>query len=193
MIYQKGYGMDRISFVLVPFWIENVLKRNKLSCRDLLQYDTVRSLMSVEDTASLLATQSCTKLKMFENYNNILLSSWEKSNNPKSRYELGSTVTHLSCSEDIRTSVFNRLVSDEYPQDDSDKFKIIDIDRNIFCIVLYEGFITSMIKEAMQLNLIRDILKISYMYRRVHEVSEYPIFDDYLNLLNRSAYLENAT
>lgn len=44
--------------VLVPYWVENVLKRNRLKFADVLNYAKMRELMSVEDVSAFLHFQS---------------------------------------------------------------------------------------------------------------------------------------
>ena len=84
--------METTSFILIPYWIEKALKRNKLSLKDVLNYQVIRRFFSLEDLAGLVSYQQSNGLEIFNNfYNGVLLSSWEKTSGPL-KAELGSAV-----------------------------------------------------------------------------------------------------
>ena len=71
--------METTSFILIPFWVEKALKRNKLSLKDILDYQLIRKFFSLEDLAGLVSFQQSNGLEVFNNfYNGVLLSSWKR-------------------------------------------------------------------------------------------------------------------
>ncbi len=181
--------MSTTSFVLVPFWVEKVLKRNNLNLSDILDYSKIRKYFSLEDLAGLIFVQDNLSLKPFENLNlnTILLSSWRKTSGVLTS-ELDSGAIPLSYSKEVSSYVKTMLCgNNETTQDVKDSvYRIVDIERNTFCIVLKEGFIKEEGLAFNLLNFIKDILKVFYVYHKVEDVSKEPIFRTYLELLNGS-------
>lgn len=181
--------METTSFILIPFWVEKALKRNKLSLKDILDYQLVRKILSLEDLAGLISFQQSNSLEVFNGfYNGVLLSSWEKTSGHL-KAELGSAVIPLSDSEEVKKYVSMRITSPNTSEDinGDDLYKIIDIERNTFCIVFKEGFTQLALSSFdVQLNFIRNILKVFYVYHSVDVVSKQPMFKYYIEMLNGS-------
>lgn len=182
--------METTSFILLPYWAEKVLKRNKLSLKDILDYEKIRKFFSMEDLASLLSIQETSVLETFKliSLRTVLLSSWEKTSGAL-KVELGSTVLPLSYSEEVKRYVTQRLTAEENAASQDVKnsvYRVVDIERNTFCIVLKPGFTKLHESSESLLEFVRDILKVFYVYHKVEDVSREPIFKTYLNLLEGS-------
>lgn len=181
--------METTSFVLIPFWVEKVLKRNKLSLKDILDYEKIRKYFSMEDLAGLLSIQDSGSFNVFQKFTlrTVLLSSWEKTSGVLSA-ELGSAVIPLSYSEEVKSYVTMKIVGDDVTSQEVNEpsYRIVDIERNTFCIVLYPGFLKLQEVVESLLNFVRDILKVFYVYHKVEDVSKEPIFRFYLDLLEGS-------
>lgn len=181
--------METTSFILIPYWIEKALKRNKLSLKDVLNYQVIRRFLSLEDLAGLVSFQQSNGLEVFNNfYNGVLLSSWEKTSGPL-KAELGSAVIPLSDSEEVKNYVSTRLnaVENINDVDELDFYKIVDIERNTFCIIVKEGFNQRIAASFdLMLNFIRNILRVFYVYHSVDVVSKQPLFKTYVDMLNGS-------
>lgn len=182
--------MEPTSFILIPFWAEKVLKRNKLSLKDILDYEKIRKFFSLEDLAGLLSIQENTEIETFKliTLRTVLLSSWEKTSGAL-KVELGSTVIPLSYSEEVKSYVSQMLnasddVASQNVQDSV--YRVVDIERNTFCIVLKPGFSALHESSEALLNFVKDILKVFYVYHKVEDVSKEPIFKTYLTLLEGS-------
>jgi len=181
--------VETTSFILIPYWIEKALKRNKLSLKDVLNYQVIRRFFSLEDLAGLVSYQQSNGLEIFNNfYNGVLLSSWEKTSGPL-KAELGSAVIPLSDSEEVKNYVSTRLnsVEDINDVDELEFYKIVDIERNTFCIIVKEGFNQRIAASfELMLNFIRNILRVFYVYHSVDVVSKQPLFKTYVDMLNGS-------
>lgn len=178
--------MQSTSLILIPYWVEAVLKRNKLGLKDVLNYDTIRPIMSMEDLSGLLSLQHDHNIQILKNiYTSILLSSWDKTINQKYKVELDSTVLPLSYSEEIIKDVSLRFNSnDEINDENTNTFKVVDIDRNTLCIVLNKNFSSNILNKNTERELITSILKVFYVYNKVNDVSKNQIFTRYLESLN---------
>ena len=184
--------MEPTSFVFIPFWVEKVLKRNKLSLKDILEYEKIRKYFSLEDLAGLLCVQESDQLGSFSSFKEfslrtVLLSSWMKTSGALA-VELGSAVIPLSYSKEVKNYVLVKLSEQDVVSQNIDDpvYRIVDIERNTFCIVLKPGFVKLHNSVEALLDFVKDILKVFYVYHKVEVVSREPIFKAYLNLLEGS-------
>lgn len=70
--------MKTKAMVVVPYWVENVLKRNRLNFTDLLEYGKMRDVMSVNELSAFLTVQHTGRIPVINSIvNTYLLSSWE--------------------------------------------------------------------------------------------------------------------
>lgn len=187
--------MENISVILVPFWIEKALKRNNFSLRSILNYDTLVGIMSKEDLSEMLCLQHLENVDVLQYFNGYLLSSWERTIDNCDKVELGSTVIPLSHSETIKNQVLSRLALKANVDNSSNcnpVFKIVDIERNTFAIVLYEGFIESIGNDSGKLALIEELLKLFYVYCKVEDVANTSLFSTYIDLLSMTTTRDTA-
>lgn len=178
---------------MVPHWVLAALKRKQMSVVDVLDYSKVRQVLSAEDAALLLNLQQLYVVPFIQdNYLGYLLSSWEGSANAEHKVELYSTVVPLSYSEGSKESNLLRLKKDEavhmdilgIDQPDRPVFELVDFNREAFAIVLNPGFTDSVKEPAVQMALVKAILKLFYVYFKAYEVSCHNIFAAYVKLLN---------
>ncbi len=176
--------MKTKAMVLVPYWVENVLKRNRLKFADVLNYAKMRELMSVEDVSAFLHFQSTGQIAPLQNVEcSILLSSWEQTRSANDPTELASVVIPLSQSEATATDSIQRFRA---PAMDLDVpvYQLVDVEREVLIVVIREGFAEVMQDNAKALDFLRDVLKQYYVYLEVHQVSSLQVFRNYLERLN---------
>lgn len=179
--------MKTKAMVVVPYWVENVLKRNRLNFTDLLQYGKMRDVMSVNELSAFLTVQHTGRIPVINNIvNTYLLSSWEQTRSSDEKTELDSVVVPLSYSEETVSDVVERL---SQVQEDTEQkpYEIVDFAREAFVVVLRKGFMQDMLNPTKQLDFVRDLLKLYYCYYEPHEVSSLQIFQNYLDRLNTGA------
>lgn len=171
------------SFILVPFWVEDVLQRNKLPMASILDYGKMAELMSLEDRSAFLTIQRASKIALLSStYNSHLLGSWEQSAPEEQKAVLDSAVVPMSYSETASQDTYERLaLGDKRPQEAP--WRIVDFDRNAVAIVLMPGIVESLQCSETALKLVKEILSLFYGYYEVHRVSQMPIFGKYLELL----------
>lgn len=174
------------TFILVPFWVQDAVERNKMSMSDVLDYGKMRAIMSLEDLASFLSIQKADKLNLFKaSYNPELLDNWKSTVQDGQREELDSTVIPLSYKPEIVQSSYERLQPVEGQTVDC-TWQLKDFSRNTFAVVMYPGFEQNIKLKDSALALMRKILEIFYGYYEVHRVSQLPLFGEYLKLLQVS-------
>lgn len=170
--------------VLVPYWVENVLKRNRLKFTDVLNYAKMRELMSVEDVSAFLHFQTTDWIAPLRGAEcSILLSSWEQTRSANDPAELASVVIPLSQSEATANDAMQRNL---VPAMDLDipVYQLVDVEREVLIVVIREGFSEVMQDNAKALDFLRDVLKQYYIYMDVHQVSTLQVFRNYLERLN---------
>lgn len=170
--------------VLVPYWVENVLKRNRLKFTDVLNYAKMRELMSVEDVSAFLHFQTTDWIAPLRGAEcSILLSSWEQTRSANDPTELASVVIPLSQSEATASDAMQRNL---VPAMDLDipVYQLVDVEREVLIVVIREGFSEVMQDNAKALDFLRDVLKQHYIYMDVHQVSTLQVFRNYLERLN---------
>lgn len=175
--------MKQKNLILIPFWIEKALKRNNLSLTESLNYSTLRGLLSLSDLSAFLKFQNCDNYSITTGENNTLLSSWERS--CKESVELVSTVVPLSC-EESATVYINESYSNGTPVQADKPFRIVDLDREHYGVVIYPGFRDYVTNKLNKVTYFETILEVLYKYFEVYEVSQLPIFRDYLRSIEDS-------
>lgn len=190
-------SLSEKSPVLIPYWVVRVLKRNSLNLTDLLDYNKIRNVLSIEDVADLLSLQHLYVAPFLDrNYFGRLLNSWEESASGDLKRELVSSVISLSYSEGSKESNLLRLnrdaPNDAFSRFDADSettvkdqpaFELVDFDRNVYALILKPGFTEYVSTYKGQIELVTAMLKQLYVYSKVNKVSSTTLFSSYLKLL----------
>lgn len=168
--------------ILVPFWVEKVLKRNNLSISESLDYSKLLGLLSLSDLSAFLYFQNCDNYSIISEDNNALLSSWERTCPSDKRVELDSTVVPLSLKEDAATYIKESFETISTVEGRA-PYKVVDLDREHYGVIVYPGFTESMLTNNNKVAYYEEHLKLLYKYFEIHEVSPQAIFKDYLRSL----------
>lgn len=177
--------MKQKHLILVPFWIEKVLKRSNLSLTESLNYSKLLGLLSLSDLSAFLKFQNCDNYSITSGENIALLSSWERSCQNDERVELDSTVVPLSCEEEATAYIKESFLANQSAKD-TVPFKVVDLDREHYGVVIYPGFTEYILTNSNKVTFIEALLELLYKYFEIHEVSEFPIFKDYLRSMEDS-------
>lgn len=176
------------NIIFVPHWISDVLKRNSCSLKEVLNYDVLRKYVSLDDLSGLLGFQQTPEIARLKlSSNNSLLSKWESSAVlPRNRPELDSMVAPMSYSKE--KEVVSRLQKSGYDTygEDYDVFKVVDVDRDNFLVIMNNGFLEEIKNSEVFIKLVTKLLSQSYVYCRIEEVSKTPVFKTYVDLLEVS-------
>lgn len=188
------------SLVLVPYWVANRIASKNLPLNVCLDYSKMRQLFPLEELAIFVAFQKY-KFGLFSKYVELDTGPslyWEQiADDPDMLMEYNS-VAELSRgdwwggdSEEkkkfnvIETKTNERLSISKVDKDliEPDSYSIVDFDINKYALIIKPGFLESTENISTVFNLVKDLLKISYMYSPVHDVSNTSVFRAYVKLL----------
>lgn len=178
-------------FVIIPFWVESVLNRNNIGLVDILDYSKLKSILSINDIAQLLALQCLEESITIKELDGkwYLFNSWSKSAQASQKTELDSVVDQLSCSKDLQRELMGRLSLEYAPivfNIEAPKYKIIDLNRDVTAIVLNPGFIDFERDQVNAFNIFSNLLKSLYVYNTISDVSTHKLFSKYVNMLDNN-------
>lgn len=176
--------MKQKNLILIPFWIEKVLKRNQLPVSTILDYNKLRSLMSLSDLSAFLHFQIYDKLFIFDDENITLLSSWEQTCQENERVELVSTVVPLSLKEESKNYIFESMNNSNEIRY-SKPYNVIDLDRGYYSVVIYPGFQGYINTKENKVQFIEDLIKVLYNYMSNEEVAQQKLFLHYVDSLRK--------
>ena len=186
--------MTKENFIFLPFWVETAMARNGLALEACLDYGQVRQILSLEDMSGLLALQDISVVTREDGGSSrTLLTNWYESAKGAHLIELNSSIIPLARSNELSQEIIKRLSVDHalaQPTNsvtntlESTFYKIVDINRGVAVLVMYEGFPLFISKPENEFKVTVEQLKIFYMYLKVHQVSALPLFRRYLSLLN---------
>ncbi len=181
--------------ILVPFWIEESLKRAGLAVKDCIDYQKVKKVVSTNDLLTFLAAQELMDTLVGSRGGSG--SSWALSTTwaegiPKtettllkdtdSLYSVSFTGNYL---EEVKSRLFTQGANGpEYAPTYEKPFIIYDLMPDVVGVVVYPGFFTAQPGKDLQLPLVDGVLEALYVYNApYHEVASTPWFKRFLELL----------
>lgn len=170
-----------MSIVVVPGWIYKTLIRNKISTRELMDYSKVRKSLSLDDMAQWFYMNDSFRIRDCRLSNTMLEHVWSNFTD-KDQNEVSNSVIPLSVSEEVASDAnykLNQLEGNPTNLVSNQTYQFIRIE-NILYIVLFEGFMASMLDEGALSVYVKNHLKECYAMTSVKEVSELNIFNLYL-------------
>lgn len=176
------------NIVLIPFWIEDNLKRNKLPLATCLDFVKMKSLVSLNDLVTFSTLQQYFKRIMGVDESGSLAWNWSDSI-PNDQPELSkyywNTFMGLESDKSFHKEVEARLF-DEHARTDSKKepFITYDLTPNVCGVVINPGFFTAHYDEQLNMAVVEAVLKVLYVYSAPHTVASSTVFKRYLELLS---------
>jgi hypothetical protein len=149
----------------------------------------MREIFSIEDLTELIALQAGANsiVPISRYYEGRLLNQWMSSANATQKVELDSTLIPRSCSDDVRKDAFSRL-TEETEDDESNAYEVVNTERGLVFVILNPKFSEAIASADEQLEFLRKILKVFYVYQTPKEVAYSGVFSDYVSLLNKSVW-----
>lgn len=182
----------QMDFIIVPYWVDETLRRNGLKLDDCLDFEKIRPVFSATDLAAFLATQRFWHYIVGGEQHGIdsysLRWSWDATvRSEDNKTLLASTIGELEQSEGIVKAVIERLFNPHNKRArDEEPFIIYDIPPNAGAIVVYPGHFTEVTAENLQCRALGGILRVLYKYNTTYdEVSWTPWFKQYLRQLSK--------
>jgi hypothetical protein len=173
--------LSPLKIVVVPAWTYRALLRNKLNNIELLNYQKIRSVLSLDDIAEWFYLNDRFNINKSK-LSNTTIESMMSNLSPDAQREITNSVLTLSGSEEIASSANYKLATTKENIGNivSNKtFQFIRIE-NILFVILCEGFAITLSDSSSKEEFIRDYLKECYAMASVSEVSSLDIFDLYL-------------
>lgn len=178
--------------VIVPYWIQQLLDRNKLNYIDLLDYSKIRSLMSVEDVATFMALTNNDNLRTnflgrMNGYDNFIYHYYFERASSEQRKELETVIMPLTQAETITKTLVDRLSLDDITDKDrilsEDLYTLqVNNDGTIFLFVK-KGILNALEDRDYCKKLISAYLQALYVLAPIHEVSLTDAFKLYLAVI----------
>lgn len=187
-ILQQAHRPVPVSVVMIPYWIQQVLDRNKLNYIDALNYDAMRRILSIEDMAQL----KCCNL--FDNQSILgkilsfgdLALLWQDKMSAENRAEYDNVVCPLSYSEASKIAVAERLTYLDAPSIPSFEniHRIQVMGSTLVFVFVQRGLLNALENRDYAKALVSDYLKALYSLMPIRDVSNgYPAFEMYFDLL----------
>lgn len=184
--------------VLIPHWVQETLNRHKLQLVDVLDFQKISGLISIQDLASLLAMdrfeQQCYGADVPDKSNMELRFAWERSAQPQQQ-ALIQQLDRMSFDDSVRNDVYHRLFSPDLNTDyDTGRypkaFITYDLSPTIAGVVIFPGhFADGSVHDDKSLALIESVLQIFYAYDAHHVVAQSELFKQYLRLLSNKTVI----
>jgi hypothetical protein len=176
--------------LVLPFWVEQVLSRNKCSLDACLDYKKIRQYLSLEDLAVLLCVQDLNITAAEDCDKGALFRSWLISADVAQKAELQNSVQPLSCNNELIQDIKLRLqdTATSYPmlgeEENENKihYRISDPTRDVAFLIVYPGFLQKNAIPQYRYNVVVELLKVFYQYMKIHQVSRLPLFSEYIRL-----------
>jgi hypothetical protein len=183
---------DKKTVVLIPYWIQEILKRNQLPLSACLDLNKINVLLSVNDLCGFLALQNTKYFKLvtgsdktYSLLTDILSDSIAKTDS-ELRYYFFNTIEQLkddiSFSNELEARLFN---VDSKLNEYNEAFSMYDLSPEACGIVIYPGYFTTN-NIVLQKAVVESIIEILYVYLPFHKVAKTVYFEQYLKLLSSS-------
>jgi hypothetical protein len=172
--------------VLIPYWVEETLRRNSVHISDCTDISKVQKLFSLEDLAIFFKLQSSGLLIYGANSENDLQQLWrEIATDNLALYDFYSNIDTLSNDPTIVKSLQDRLFNQDAKNERYEKaFNVIDLSADVVGVVIYPGFFIGNGDLDLQYHVVTAVLKLLYVYDDYTNVSKTSMFTRYLKLLS---------
>ena len=177
--------------IMIPHWVLEIMNRNQLGKADCLDYQKIKDIMSVNDQLVFCATQNENMRVMGVDYVSPSLAWLWSAGVPNDQATLKQYLRNdfdrMSRDDSIKQQVIDRLftpLATSTENSEKNSFITYDITPSVVGVVLKPGYFTEPNNYKLQLEVIRSVLKILYMYETYHEVAKHSVFKRYLELLS---------
>lgn len=186
--------------ILIPFWIEESLKRAGLPVKECVDYQKVKRVVSTNDMLTFLAAQELVdtlvgnpKALEYPSLGSVgsLSNCWAESipntertvlADAQSLYTVTFTGNYL---DEVKSRLFTEGANGpDYNPTYEKPFIIYDLMPDVVGIVVYPGYFSERPGKELQLSLVEAVQEALYVYNTpYHEVASTPWFKRYLDLL----------
>lgn len=172
--------------ILIPYWVEDILKRKEFSIKDAINYDVVLSNLSKEDLAQYFALGNFDKRIFGGEYYSCLPEALLASTADKSKYsKIYDEVYTYSQDDSIKKGLVDRLFNSNNKTNTYESpFRVVDLTTEYCGVIIYPGYFIQDSNTELQKAVLEEILKVLYVYGATHEVASTTFFQSYLKLVS---------
>lgn len=194
--------------VYIPHWIHAMLQRRNIPLAACLDYNQMKELLSQEDQAQFLALQPyklfdaiygtdgyplSNEYRQYGTQVTDSLSTMEALYDVWVRSVAAEDVASKNLLESARYLCFDSVVTNElkarlfakesFSEQYKSPFITYDLSREVIGVVVFPGYFTPEKNPSFKLQLLKDILKVFYVYNTHAPVCMTPYFRKYLEAL----------
>jgi hypothetical protein len=172
--------------VLIPYWVQDILNRNKMPLADCLDIGKMKPVLALNDLLGMAALQNFFPTVLGSDFPDELWWVWQTStaDNAELKKFMDAYVTNLGNNPVYVNVVQSRLFDEDAKHFVYENpFITYDLSPETLGVVIYPGFFVGNDIVELQKSLIKAILKVLYVYDPSHEVAKTPLFKRYLELL----------
>jgi hypothetical protein len=186
----------------VPYWIVDTLHKHGMRSADILDYDKARSVLSIEDMATVVAMSQIVRdsnvvaplsVDGIQNEWSVVKGARLVSNNSDGnnwsppavlRPEYQDYISRIGWSEQCTQEVSARL-TESYRREGEPTYTLLECEREYSLLVCRPGFIEGLGRAKFQFGLIERIVELFYVYFGGQASFELPLYGRYIRLINQ--------
>jgi hypothetical protein len=177
--------------IIIPYWIADTIRRNKLDHIDILEYGVVQKILSIEDMAHFLFINESVISGLNSRF--FIYDAWVNTiadNNDNILNQLMRLLDAIDIKQDIHARLSDEKLNISKINDitdintSNDTLYLVELkkDGHIY-ITIKRGFLNALNIKEFTRQFYTDILKKLYSVQAIHDVSSYEIFKLYLKNL----------
>lgn len=170
---------------VIPNWIAATLKRHQMQLSDLLVFNKIKSILSMNDLLSIEAAQSYFKEVIGIKENQSILYEWYSTANDVDKVYINTQIEPLSKDKFQRDTVHSLLFTETNNLSGQPPFEVVPLADLAIGVVISPGAFAGTKANDHHLSVIRDILKQLYVYEKRTPVTASGLYLRYLELLSQ--------
>lgn len=172
---------------IIPRWIANTLKRHGLSLVDLLNFDKIKPILSMNDLLNIEASQYHFEKITGIKQNSSILYEWISTANDVDKLYIEKQIDPLSKDKFQRDAVSSLLFTEVESLDELLPFEVVPLADLAIGVVVTPGAFAGIKAETHHLSVIRNTLKQLYVYEKRTPVTSSGLYSRYLELLSQES------
>lgn len=180
--------------LIVPYWVMQAFTRNNLNHIELLNYGSLRKVLSIDDVAqyysvNMAEDNTCPVLGCLSSGNYGASEAIAQTNTPEEKNELINAILPLARAATTLEEVQARLMGDvpDGPVAESTEYHTtVQVHGGATIFIIKRGFLEAVKNRDYALKVISDYLKAQYSQLPIDKVSNLKAYSYYLKLLSES-------
>ena len=170
---------------VIPSWVANTIKRHQMPLSDLLVFNKIKSILSMNDLLSIETAQSYFEevvgIKEFQS----ILYEWTSTANDVDKVYIRTQLEPLSKDKFQRDTVHTLLFTETNNLSGQTPFEVVPLADLAIGVVISPGAFAGTKAKDHHLSVLRAILKQLYVYEKRTPVTASELYCRYLELLSQ--------